>query len=82
MNDEIITAVEDFALQLSNLWDDTDLLNAARALFGTLYVCGQVVYMDRESMLHNMACAEDLVTRLRDWCDMTESAMESVRDTL
>lgn len=82
MNETVRDAVEDLALQLSNLWDDTELVDQARNIFQTIYSEGRPVEMDADSLRHNIYCLRVLVDRVRDWADMTEEAALTVYDVL
>lgn len=82
MNEKVRDAVEDLALQLSNLWDDTELVDQGRLIDQTIYRDGRPVEMDVDSLRHNLGCVRELANRVRDWADMTESAVATVEYAL
>lgn len=74
-NEEMRDAVEDLSLQLSNLWDDLDLLDMVRSIHGRICKDGVPsvpAFRETASLLR------DTIERVRDWCDMSESALDDV----
>ena len=72
-------AVEQFALQFSNLWDDGDILRLAKSLYNAVYQNGRP---SLEAYRLNRDALFALIERFRDFADMTESALSDVNDIL
>lgn len=79
---EVEDAVEQLVLQLSNLFDDIELVSQARMIYHVLYPSGRVELGQPGSLSHNLECVSDLIDRVREWADMTESALSDVNDVL
>ena len=79
---EVEDAVEQLALQLSNLFDDIELVPQARTIYNVLYPAGRVELGEPGSLRHHLDCVSDLIDRVRDWADMTASALSDVNDIL
>lgn len=82
MNDETKSRVEDLALQVSNLWDDLEILESAKEIERDLYAGGVVSDMDSGSLRDHLDSIRHVIERVREWADFTESAVGDVEDSL